>query len=213
MTRNARWLQVLTALSLVAIVGCDEDPATFNDEMLDQAEAVELGGMLVASLTELAEGEVSGISSNTALAPAGQSAVAMEELQLTWEEQESPCSPAGSVAVDGVIDASYDPRTREVEASIEAEFAHDDCAHVGQEATYTLNGNPSIKFTADLHTLGGQPKGEQTVAFEGAVAWEDEGNRDGVCEIDIVGRVSADGRTRTLNGGFCGHSFNVEAES
>lgn len=206
MMKSTGWIQAVTLVSLV-IVGCNDTTGPGGDPISEQ-QAAELARLMAGSFGDLAEEEVP-ISPSAASVPRNASRTAADELDIEWQLIR-PCEPSGALAIDGHIAAAFDAETKEATVAVEGTLTHADCTYVTDDATFTTTGNPNLEFTGDFHAVAGEPQGEQTITLTGAFAWEDQADRTGVCEVDLTGKLLADGSTRTLDGGFCGHSIELE---
>lgn len=210
--KKTGWILALATLPLAA-ASCDDDSTGLRDDVLAEQEAQELANVMIASLAGMAQQEVSEVSTSSALAPGTTSPSAVTELDLDWNGV-NPCDPSGEVAIEGQVNAIYDDQTEEGTASIDVTLTHDDCTYVTENGTFTVTGRPSLTLRGDFHAVADQPEGEQTVLLEGAFRWEDNADRSGICEVDLEAILVAEGSslTRTLNGGFCGHTIDLEVE-
>jgi hypothetical protein len=117
------------------------------------------------------------------------------------------CESGGTSSVSATVNGSYDDQAGTGNAKIEGTVDFSQCMFTGQQATYTIDGDPEIGVTADL-TIS-QTSATLDFKLGGGFAF-DAGDKSGTCSVDFSVKVTATstGGTVTASGNVCDINAN-----
>jgi len=168
-----------TALTLIPLAACDDEPELAPPIPLSQTEAELFGRRFV--------GHSFGVGFGVTI-PIGLGASSPARAIQTYQDEltsEDPCDEGGSVLSNVVVTATYDDVSEDIALDLEIVQTHQGCA-ISDEGldTFVVNGSPSIvtdwsfaETSAGLFNTTG--------SMEGAVTFT-SGDRTGTCDVDVA---------------------------
>lgn len=194
---------IVVLLGAGLVLGACSDTSGPTGDRLTQAEALQLAAQVMAS----SEGAASG-SLEVSAAPSG-TAEAGPPVNFTQEHESThPCQSGGELAVQFVLNGTYDEETSSLQADLTGSHVHNDCSFPQNGLTLTLNGQPSIGFAVSIGAANGMPSQPFTFSLDGAFAWEMSDGRSGTCSLDLSAVTDFAAQQRTVQGSVCGHTIN-----
>ena len=189
-----RTLALLAALAIGACGG--DDPVSTTN--LSEAEAQELAGAILTQGFSQAMTLNAGPPAQSADGP--QMVTFNETVEVTAD-----CPLGGQLSLDGNASGDIDDQTGAGTIEYTMTLVHSGCVVPGDQGTqFTLTGNPSLVFTFDITTDGGDNT-SFSGGFDGAVSFSTS-DADGSCAMaySFSGDTSADGFSFSTSGTVCG---------
>ena len=189
-------------LVLALTVSACSDSTGPEGDRLDRAEALQLAAQVLAS----SEGAAAA-SMSTSVADVPEGAAAPTEFTIEHESTH-PCPSAGQVAVDFVLNGSFDEETKALQAELAGSQVHTGCAFPHDGATLTVSGEPSVAFAASVGAVDGVPSQPFTFSLDGVLRWGSSDGRSGLCELSLAAVTDFAAQQRTVQGAICGHTID-----
>lgn len=185
-------LPAATALILVA-TACTDDMVAPNDE-LTQDEATDLLVGFRALLVQTDPGIIAESEDGVVI----------------------KCPLGGLVEFIGNVDEEFVGDTARLSLDVNANPSG--CGVAGDDAEYTLTGDPGIRERITVEIVGSFESFDISGSTAGAVAWESD-DRSGTCDVDLVLSAQPDltdpnapAVVGTLSGMLCGHEVEIDVE-
>jgi hypothetical protein len=189
--------------SVIALTACG-DAAGPNGDRLSRAEAIALSGIVLAQ----SEGAAAISATVTADGSAGLEN-AGPPTTFTWTHTSThPCPSGGELAIQFTVDGTYEEEINALQADLTGSHVHDDCAFPHNGSTFTVDGRPSIAFTASVGAIDGTPSQPFTFTLDGAFGWAANDGRSGLCEMTLSAVTDFLAQSRNVQGSVCGHTID-----
>lgn len=185
---------------LVTAGACGGDGTGSNGGgTLTAGEAAELNRAVFGVAASLAgSGGGFGISLNNAPGPV----TAENSITIPFERTQ-PCTPSGSVDVEGTATVSFDNLGQNTTIQADVSAAPDRCAHRMEDGRIiTMTGDPDIEVEMDA-TAGPSGLSALRVVESGAFTWA-RGDVSGRCTVDVTAQLNAATQMVAISGTFCG---------
>ena len=117
-----------------------------------------------------------------------------------------PCDEgAGTSTVSATITGDVNEQTGEGNVSLDGTIDFNACRVVGEQATYTIDGDPELGITADFE-FDGDDDLTVDIRFGGGIAFTTDDERAGTCAADVRVTLTASGTSFnvTSSGSICG---------
>lgn len=193
---------IAASIFLALTVSACQDTAGPEGDRLNRAEALQLAAQVLASSEGAA---ATSMSTSGADVPDGAGAPTAFTLE---HESTHPCPSGGQVALDFVLSGTFDEETNALQADMTGSQVHSGCAFPHSGATLTVNGEPSIAFTASVGAVDGVPSQPFTFSLDGALRWASSDGRNGLCELSLAAITDFAAQQRTVQGAICGHTID-----
>lgn len=198
---------ILTIAIGLALSAC-EDTAGPEGDRLSRSEALLLTAQVMASSEGAATTAVGESGAGATVADGRSDALGGPPTSFTHtHESTHPCPSGGQVAVNLLVTGMFDDETNSMQADLAGSHTHTGCAVPHQNITITLDGEPSIAFTASIGAENGVPSQPFTFTLDGAFSWAASDGRSGLCELDLDAVTDFAARERTVSGSVCGHTI------
>ena len=195
---------VLAIMSLGIVLGACDDAAGPEGDQLSRTEALQLAVQVLGT----SEGAATGSMTMTGGAmTAGEAAGPPVDFTQTHASTH-PCPAGGELAVEFVLNGSYDEDTNSLQADLDGTHVHSDCAFPHQGLTLTVDGNPSIGFSMSIGAVDGAPSQPFTFSLDGGLRWEASDGRSGTCALALEAVTDFAAQQRTIQGTVCGHTID-----
>ena len=189
--------RTLALVAVVAVGACgDDDPV--SSTTLSEAEAQELAGAIFTQSFFQAMTLDAGLPAQSVDGP--QTVTFNETVQATAD-----CPLGGQLSLDGNALGDVDDQTGAGTIAYTMTLVHSGCVVQGDQGTqFTLTGNPSLVFSFDVTTDGGD-NSSFSGGFDGAVGFSTS-DADGSCGMDygFAGETSTTGFSFSTTGTICG---------
>ncbi len=117
-----------------------------------------------------------------------------------------PCPQGGHIELTGTVTRTFDPETRVMEADFEGTRLWQQCQHLRNEHTYTINGTGD--FEAFRRRVEGQLDGPQTSSATGSFTITRDDGEGKQCDFDVSVVLDPEAMTRTITGTVCGREID-----
>lgn len=113
------------------------------------------------------------------------------------------CDGGGTSPVSATASGTYDDQTGDADVKVEGSVGFNQCVFSGTQATYTINGDPSIGVTANFKIR--QQSATIDFKFSGGVAFQ-ANDKSGSCNVDlsVTLTLTSTGQNQTASGSVCG---------
>lgn len=150
----------------------------------------------------------SGRGAGASVAPAVDAGGSAEPIQFDVSiDVTSDCPQGGSLSVSGSFEGSVDGETESGTLVLAIDITAAGCRFPAEGTVFTVDTSPRLELDGDFAWEGGQPVGEQTFGYRGAIAWSAEDGRSGSCVVGLQVTLSEDG-TLAESGTACGVSVD-----
>ncbi|MDX1673758.1 MAG: hypothetical protein R3314_03055 [Longimicrobiales bacterium] len=194
-------LRALTILALgaIALAGCEDVLGTDGELTADEIHV--LADDIVA-----ASFDVTGPAATADASTVDAERVSADPITSRTEFVTiRSCPLGGQLVVEGTREREWDRETRSGSSDLSLTKTHEDCARTLRRAdvTITLNGAPNVAVEAHHAWENGRRVGLQTLGIQGAIDWETDDGRSGVCTLDVDAVFDPETHTRTVTGTVC----------
>lgn len=196
---------VILSMGLCFVAAACDDAAGPSANQLTRAEALALTAEVLAS----SEGAATASASAQAGATVSPDMAGGPPVNFSQtHESTHPCPSGGQLVVAFELNGTYDEDTNSLQANLDGTHTHSACAFPHQGVTITVDGDPSIGFTASMAAMNALPTQPFTFTLDGGFDWSTSDGRANTCELSLIAATDFNARERTIVGSVCGHTIN-----
>jgi hypothetical protein len=188
----------------LAIVACEDTSGPTGDQ-LTRVEALALAAEVLAS----SEGAASTSASAEAGAAVSPGMAGGPPVNFSQEHESThPCPAGGQLAIAFELNGTFDEDTNSLQANLQGTHTHSGCGFPHQGVTITVDGAPSIGFSASVGAVNGLPSQPFTFTLSGGFDWSASDGRSNTCQLSLEAVTDFTAQQRTVVGSVCGHTVD-----
>lgn len=195
---------IVVTMGLGLLFGACQDSTGPEGDQLSRAESLQLAAQVLAS----SEGAATGSMTMAGGSSAGLETAGPPTSFSFTQETTHPCPTSGNIGVALELSGMFDEDTNSLQADLSGSQVHNGCAFPHNGLTLTVNGEPSIAFTASIGAVEGVPSQPFTFTLDGGIRWASSDGRAGVCAMQLDAVTDFSAQQRTLQGSVCGHTID-----